>query len=82
MLQKIMALGAMLAALSIPATGIWWLSGHATWANEQAKEQKTMKEAVNLLTEFRVQDETEKKTRAETIKKLCDAGKLKGADCD
>ena len=75
-------LGALLAALSIPAAGLWWMADHAAFASDQAEEQGEMKTAVKLLTDFRVADESAKRAERDTYRRLCAAGKLKGADCE
>jgi hypothetical protein len=82
MVQKIMAIGAILAALAIPAGGLWWMAGFARASDEQAKEQADMAKAVKTLTAIHVRQETVSDAEKAMIKKLCDAGELKGAMCD
>jgi len=82
MTERLLKLGALLGALILPAGGVWWMASHVAFADDQAEEQGEMKTAVKLLTDFRVADETAKRAERETIRRLCDAGKLKGADCE
>lgn len=82
MRDRILAIGAIVAALSIPAGGIWWMAGHARAADDQAKEQADMAKAVKTLTAIHVRQETVSDAEKAMIKKLCAAKKLKGPDCD
>lgn len=73
--------GMVVAGLSIPAGGIWWMSSHVAFANDQAEKQGKMELVVERLADFRIADETAKQAARETILKLCAAGRLEGPDC-
>jgi hypothetical protein len=74
-------IGAVLGVL-VPVAGfVWYLATHDAFANEESKKQKTMSEAVQMLTEIHVRQETVEQAEKNLKLRLCADGKLVGADC-
>lgn len=77
----VMRLAALIAALSIPASGVWWMSEQTARAQEQEIEQQSIAEAVQTLTAIHVRQEAVKDAEDAMTRKLCRIGKLRGDDC-
>lgn len=77
----LMRLSGLLAALAIPASGVWWMSEQTARANDQEVEQKSIAQAVQTLTAIHARQEAIEEAEDAMTRKLCRLGKLKGADC-
>jgi hypothetical protein len=62
-------------ALLIGGIGWWWF-GHISEAQTDHKEQVTITEAVEKLTQIHIRQDTVSEAEAAQLKRLCDEGKL------
>ena len=60
---------------------VWYFALHDAAAGDQSREQKTLVQAVKVLTEIHVRQATVEEAEQAMTAKLCAQGKLKGADC-
>lgn len=75
-------IGGVLAVV-VPAIGtVWYFAAHEAFAQEEAKKQRSIEQAVQVLVDIREKEATAKEAEERLRKKLCDEGKLDGEDCD
>ena len=80
-MRVVTSVGAGLA-VAIPAIGaLWWFFEHTAQAEDQAKEQAVIVQAVEKLTEIHVRQTTVDEAEEALIAKLCREGKLPAAEC-
>ena len=74
-------IGAVLAVVIPLSGGVWWVATQTAFAEDQAKEQEKIVEAVEVLKDIHLKQETVREAEIRLKAKLCAEGKLTGADC-